>query len=79
MLVVELHPFERILQGLGAADIVDEHAEVGVLEVAGDEALEALLPSGVPDLQAVGLVAMDEVLDQEVDADGGLGDGAITL
>ena len=59
MLVVQLHPFQHVLQGLGVADVVDQHAEAGVLEVAGDEALEALLTSGVPDLQAVGLVAVD--------------------
>ena len=43
-----------------------------VLEIAGDEALESLLSRSVPQLQAVGAVVVHHVLDQEVDADGGV-------
>jgi hypothetical protein len=45
---------------------------VRVLEVAGDEALEALLPRSVPQLQANDLAAGCDVLADEVDPDGRL-------
>lgn len=53
MLIVEFHPLEEVFEGLEVGDIVDQDAEVGVLEVAGNEALKAFLASCVPELQAV--------------------------
>lgn len=79
MLVVEFQPLGEVVEGGGIGEVVDEEAEVGVLEVAGDEATEAFLPSSVPELKAVGLVAIDEVFDEKVDADGSLGMAASTL
>ena len=48
-----------------------------VLEIAGDQRAEALLASGVPELEAVVLSTVSEVLGEEVDADGGLGEGGV--
>lgn len=52
---------------------------MGVLQVARDETSEAFLSCGVPELQTVGLVAVDKVLNEKIDADGGLDVAACTL
>lgn len=59
VLVVEFHPLEEVFEGLEVGEVIDEEAEVGILEVAGDETLEALLASCIPELEAVGFVLMD--------------------
>ena len=51
-----------------------EDSADGILEVGGDETAEALLTSGVPELEAAGGTHVVDVLAYEVDADGGLGD-----
>jgi hypothetical protein len=72
VLVVELEPGGAVLEGLRMGAVVDEEAEVGVLEVAGDEAFEAFLAGSVPELNAVLSLVGSDVFDEEVDADGGL-------
>lgn len=72
VLVVELEPGGAVLEGLRMGAVVDEEAEVGVLEVAGDEAFEAFLAGSVPELNAVLSLVGGDVFDEEVDADGGL-------
>jgi hypothetical protein len=59
------------LEGLGAVDIIDEHAAVGA-PVEGDaERLEALLARGVPELQGDDAVVDGYFFGKEVGADGG--------
>lgn len=72
VLVVEFEPLECAVEGVRVGHVVDQEAAAGVLEVAGDEALEPLLAGSVPQLQAVVAAVDGDVLDQEVDADGGL-------
>jgi len=72
VLVVELEPGGAVLEGLRMGAVVDEEAEVGVLEVAGDEAFDAFLAGSVPELNAVLSLVGGDVFDEEVDADGGL-------
>jgi hypothetical protein len=63
MRLVELHPLLGAVERFEIGDVVDEDAEMGVLEVTGDEAFESFLPRCVPELQAVRLVAMHQVFD----------------
>jgi predicted O-methyltransferase YrrM len=52
---------------------------VGIFEIAGDQTAKAFLPSCVPELKSVGLIVVDDVLDEKVDSDGGLDVSAGTL
>lgn len=70
MLVVELEPPGHVVEGLPAAHVVHQQADVGILEVAGYEALKSLLSGSVPDLKSVAAVVIGQVLQQEVYADG---------
>ena len=79
VLVVQLQPPGDVVEGFPAAHVVDQQAEVGVLQVAGDEAFEALLAGSVPHLQAIAAVVIGEVLDEKVYADGCLCAGGRTL
>lgn len=60
-------------------NIVDHNCTVGVFHVVRDEAAEALLPCGVPQLDAVLLAVPRYVLDVEIDAHSRLHDGKDTL
>ena len=53
-------------------DIVDHNGADRLLEVAGDERLEAFLSCRVPQLKAIRLLVVLDVLRQEVDSDCGL-------
>jgi hypothetical protein len=57
---------------VGTGEIENDEGHVRVLEVAGDETLEAFLSCGVPDLKVEHLAANGNVLADKVDADGGL-------
>mmetsp|Transcript_45222 Transcript_45222/g.114492 ORF Transcript_45222/g.114492 Transcript_45222/m.114492 type:complete len:307 (-) Transcript_45222:164-1084(-) len=67
-----LDPARGVEEGGAVADVVHDHRHAAVADVAGDEAAEALLPGGVPQLQPHGAVLQVHRLRQEVDADGGL-------
>lgn len=83
--LVALVLLEHVVPGLEVGesgllgDVVDHHCAVRVLHVVGDEAAEALLPRGVPQLDAVLLAVARYVFDVEVDAHGRLRDGKDTL
>ena len=62
-----LYTFERVSVG----DIVDNDCNGSVSDVVGNECLESFLAGGVPELQPDGLVLEEDVLRDEVDADGG--------
>ena len=49
-------PFASLLEGLGRGDIVDDHGNAAVADVGGDQTAEALLASGIPELQTNGAV-----------------------
>lgn len=72
MLHVEVQPARGALQTAGIRYVIHNEGAVRVLEVAGDEGPELLLPGRVPELESIGLVIVRDVADQEVDADGGL-------
>ena len=72
VLVVEFKPCGTVLEGLRIGDIIDQEAEVGIFEVARNEAFEAFLPGSVPELNAILSLTDRDVFDEEVDADGGL-------
>ena len=72
VLVVEFEPCGAVLEGLRIGEVVDEEAEIGVFEVAGNEAFEAFLAGSIPELNAVLALIDGDVFDEEVDADGGL-------
>ena len=58
--------------GRSTGDVKDEYAADCIFEVGGDEALELLLPGGVPELEAAGVALVLDVLAHEIHPDGGL-------
>ena len=65
-----IDPLLDALEGGPIGDIIDHNSHRGVSYVIGDERFEPFLPGGVPQLQADGLVLEEDVLRDEVDADG---------
>ena len=59
------------LEGLGAVDVVDQHAAVGAAVEGDAERLEAFLARGVPELEGHDAVVDRDFFGQEVRADGG--------
>jgi hypothetical protein len=72
-------PDFEVIEGGLLGDVVDHDGAVGVLHVVGDETAEAFLAGGVPELYAVLSAVAGDVLDVEVDSDGGLHGGKTTL
>jgi hypothetical protein len=72
MLVVQLDPPFDIREGALGGNVKDDECAVCVLEVPRDETAKAFLPGGVPQLQAVVLGVVGDVLGEEVDSDCGL-------
>lgn len=66
-----VHPLLYALEGVAVGDIIDDNGHRGIANVVGDEGLESLLASGVPELEADGLLLEEDVLGDEIDADGG--------
>mmetsp|Transcript_6813 Transcript_6813/g.26330 ORF Transcript_6813/g.26330 Transcript_6813/m.26330 type:complete len:322 (+) Transcript_6813:165-1130(+) len=67
-----LDPLGCVQKRRTIGDVVHYHGHGGVPDVAGDEAAEALLTSGIPQLQAHCAVVQVHGLGQEVDANCGL-------
>lgn len=63
-------PLLHAVEGVPVGDVVHDNCHRGIADVVGDEGLEALLARGVPELQPDGLVLEEDVLRDEVDADG---------
>lgn len=72
MLIVQFQPFERILQRLIIADIIDDQTATRILKVTRDETLEPFLSGSVPKLNAVMPISIGDVFDKEINAYGSL-------
>ncbi len=66
-------PDFEIGQGFGFWGIIDQNGAMGVFHVIGDEASEAFLAGGIPQLNTVVFAIAGDVFDVEVDTDCGLG------
>ena len=64
---------------MGTGQVEYDEGEVGILEVAGDEALEPLLTGCVPELKTDNFAGGGDVLADEIDANGGLSQGTSTF
>ncbi len=66
-----VYPLLDALEGGAIGDIIDDDGYGSISDIVGYECLEPLLASSVPQLQADSLVLEEDVLGDEVDADGG--------
>ncbi len=62
-----LYAFEGILGG----DVIDDDSNGGISDVVGNEGFKSFLTGRIPQLQADGLILEEDILGDEVDADGG--------
>ena len=65
-----VYPLLRVGEGLAVGDVVADDRHGGVPDVRRDQRSEALLTSGVPQLQPHGAIVDGHRLGDEVDADG---------
>eukprot|EP00356_Strombidium_inclinatum_P008278 CAMPEP_0170493682 /NCGR_PEP_ID=MMETSP0208-20121228/14210_1 /TAXON_ID=197538 /ORGANISM="Strombidium inclinatum, Strain S3" /LENGTH=128 /DNA_ID=CAMNT_0010769633 /DNA_START=334 /DNA_END=717 /DNA_ORIENTATION=+ len=66
-----LHPLVDALEGLAVGDVVSDDNGLAVFDVGGDQTLEFLLASCVPEVERDDAVLDVHFLSDEVDADGG--------
>lgn len=57
----------------GTGDVVNDDGNVRISDVTWDKTAETFLSSGVPELEANGLLIVGDRLGYKVDSDGGLG------
>jgi hypothetical protein len=72
-------PDFEVVEGVLFGDVVDHNCAVGIFHVVGDQAAEALLSGGVPELYSELMTVAGHIFDVEVDADGGLNGCLLTL
>lgn len=59
------------VEGNAVGDIIDNNCDGRVTDVVGDEGPETFLAGGIPKLQSDGLLLEEDILGDEIDADGG--------
>jgi len=67
-----VHPALKIVERLSISDIVDQHTGISTTVESNTQRLEALLASGIPDLQSHQLVVDHDLLSEEIGTNGGL-------
>ncbi len=72
MLIIELYPLRCVLKWFDTVYIVNDHATVGILQITRNKTFESLLTGCVPQLQSISFILVNNIPNQEINANGGL-------
>ena len=79
MVPEELQPGGEVVKCLWPRRVIDQDSSIGISEIGRDEGLVLFLASSVPQLEPEGSLVESDIPGEEVDPDGGLNRGSLTL